>query len=61
MSSPFLIASSAGCAELRHLLSTHSVEDAFEQIQRSGGLRDAACEPLLGLLDHLGQGRAEVC
>jgi negative elongation factor B len=55
-----LICDSAGSQLLRHVLTTYGIDDAFEQIQQRGGLSDASCEPLLGLLEHLGQGRAEV-
>ena len=42
-------------------LSTHDPTVAIEKVQQSGALRDPECEPLLGLLDHMGQSRAEVC
>ncbi len=42
-------------------LSTHDPAEAIQKVQQSGALRDPDCEPLLGLLDHMGQSRAEVC
>lgn len=50
----------AGVQFVVGVLGTHANPDeAIEVVQRSGALRDAACEPLLGLLDHLGARRAE--
>lgn len=42
-----------------HALSTHGPAEAIEQVQQRGALRDPECEPLLGLLDQIGQSRAE--
>ena len=35
------------------------VTAAIERVQQCGALRNPDCEPLLGLLDHMGQSRAE--
>ena len=35
------------------------VTAAIERVQQRGALRNPDCEPLLGLLDHMGQSRAE--
>ncbi len=50
----------AGGQYVARTLSTNNPADAIDEVQRSGALHDPACEPLLGLLDHLGQPRAEV-
>ena len=42
------------------LISGDDVTAAIEKVQRLGALRNPDCEPLLGLLDHMGQSRAEV-
>ena len=56
-----LVGDSAGAKFIVGVLGTHANPDeAIEAVQRSGALRDTACEPLLGLLDHLGTGRADV-
>jgi hypothetical protein len=44
---------------VRSALSTLDPAGAIEKVQQSGALRDPECEPLLGLLDHMGQSRAE--
>jgi hypothetical protein len=42
------------------LISGDDVGASIEKVQRLGALRNPDCEPLLGLLDHMGQSRAEV-
>ena len=42
------------------LTSSDDVMAAIEGVQQRGALRNPDCEPLLGLLDHMGQSRAEV-
>ena len=42
------------------LTSGDDVTAAIERVQQRGALRNPDCEPLLGLLDHMGQSRAEV-
>ena len=52
-----------GEAATHHIVGTlarMAPDDAIAEVQRSGSLRDVSCEPLLGLLDHLGTTRAEV-
>ena len=41
------------------LTSGDDVTAAIERVQQRGALRNPDCEPLLGLLDHMGQSRAE--
>ena len=53
--------STAGGEYVRQLLYVSEPGEAIDEVQRRGALRDAACEPLVGLLDHMGHSRAEVC
>ena len=50
----------AGSEYVRRLLCVSEPGEAIESVQRRGALRDPASEPLVGLLDHMGQSRAEV-
>jgi hypothetical protein len=50
----------AGSEYVRRVLCVSEPGEAIESVQRRGALRDPACEPLVGLLDHMGQSRAEV-
>ena len=50
----------AGSEYVRRVLCVSEPGEAIENVQRRGALRDPACEPLVGLLDHMGQSRAEV-
>jgi hypothetical protein len=42
------------------LTSGDDVTASIERVQQRGALRNPDCEPLLGLLDHMGQSRADV-
>lgn len=55
-----LLVGARGGQFVRNALSTLDPAEAIEKVQQCGALRDAECEPLLGLLDHMGQSRAEV-
>jgi hypothetical protein len=54
-----LLVGSHGGEFVRSALSTLDPAGAIEKVQQSGALRNPECEPLLGLLDHMGQSRAE--